>query len=119
MEVQNIYSHACIWLAIGLILIGKMLVAVHILGAVASLPLMAAALAVEMLGRDGAKTLLKFSAVSFAGLIASGTGLVIIDHTKLLGVCTSGLLYLAGLSVLYVAYKNLPSRKKSTSHNHG
>ncbi len=96
-----------------------MLVVIHILGAVTSLPFMGAALAVEILHRSGSKILLKLSAVSFVVLLASGTGLIIANHARLLGVCTSGLLYLSGLATLYVMYRKLLTREKITGSSNG
>lgn len=95
-----------------------MLVAIHVLCALTSLPLMLAAVTVEVLHKAGSKVPLKLSALSFAGLVASGTGLITIDHVSMLGVCVDGLLYFGGLGTLYLVYQKLLSREKSVGHIH-
>ena len=85
-----------------------MLLVIHIIFAIGSLSLMIAAL-VDRLFKLGAKPAVfaQGSAVAFAGLVATGTALVIETHAQILGVCLQGLLYFGCLSVVYVLYKRV------------
>lgn len=83
----------------------------HIIFAVLSIPLMFGAIANEFIGFvKSKKTLPTLSAVSFVGLVLSGTALIIFYHAPVLGACLSGLFYLSGLGVAYVIYKKLASK---------
>jgi hypothetical protein len=89
-----------------------MLLVTHIVFALASLPLMLAALVNEFFSFFSNKKILPaLSGISFAGLVATGTALIIVDHARVLSTCLSGLFYLAALAVPYFAYKKLASVK--------
>ena len=87
--------------------------AIHIFCALISLPSMLLAILVILLGKTGFKFLPILSAIGFVGLVLSGTGLVIINHANLLGVCLNGLLYMGSLAGLYVIYQKLASKKNA------
>jgi len=91
-----------------------MLLVLHIIFALSSIPLMLAAIINEWTQRFNlGKLLPELSAISFVGLVTTGTILVISDHLKLVGPCLEGLVYLALLSILYFISVKVPKR----SHN--
>lgn len=91
-----------------------MLLVLHIVFALSSIPLMLASVINEWTQRFNlGKLLPELSAISFVGLLTTGTILVISDHLKLVGPCLEGLIYLALLSILYVISLKLPKRSNS------
>ena len=85
-----------------------MLLIIHIFFAFSSLALMLAALVGRLRKPSGDYgRLAQGSAVAFAGLVSTGTALVIISHSPILGACLQGLLYLGGLSAMYLVYRKL------------
>ncbi|HUD07333.1 MAG TPA: hypothetical protein VMR34_05610 [Candidatus Saccharimonadales bacterium] len=91
------------------------LLIVHVIFACLSIPLMLLAVVNELAGFVKNKQLLpKLSAVAFAGLVTTGTALIVVDHARILSTCLSGLLYLSGLSVPYLVFRRL-DREKSIS----
>lgn len=92
-----------------------MLLVAHIILALSSLPLMLAAIVNEFMPLLNNKRLLpRASAISFVGLVGTGTALIIIKHLPVLGACMEGLAYLAGLAVFYSIYKKF-ARKSSVA----
>lgn len=84
-----------------------MLLILHILLATSSLSFMAAALIGKVWKKNDYTNLTKLSGVSFMGMFATGIALGIKYHKSLMGVCMSGLFYLAILAIIYAAYKKL------------
>jgi hypothetical protein len=91
-----------------------MLLITHIILAVTSLSLMVAAL-IGQLARPSGKygSLTQWSAITFGGLVATGTALVIKYKSPILGACTAGLVYFGLLAAVYLLYKRFQSQVKS------
>lgn len=91
-----------------------MLLITHIFFALTSIPLMLAAVINELVGFVNNKNILpKLSALSFAGLVSTGTALIIINHLPVLGACLEGLLYLSLLAIPYVVFRKLATRSNN------
>ena len=89
-----------------------MLLVTHIIFAFSSLALMLVALVGRLVkSASDYERLTRGSAVAFAGLVSTGTALVIISHSPILGACLQGLLYLGGLSAMYLVYRKLAVEK--------
>ena len=89
-----------------------MILIAHLFFAFASLASMAAAVVLKW--RAGGKkpaTLVKLSTLSFVGLLATGTDLMIVYHSTILSTCLAGLFYLAALVALYALYLKLPVKE--------
>lgn len=85
-----------------------MLLIVHIIFALGSLILMAAATAGRLRNRRADyRGLVRGSFAGFVGLMTSGFAMVIVNHANLVSVCTSGLAWLAGLVAMYALYARL------------
>lgn len=89
-----------------------MILITHIIFAFASLGLMLAAVAGRLVKPvvDYTK-LTQASAVTFAGMVGTGTVLVIKSGSPILGACLQGLCYLGGLSVAYIVYRKLATNQ--------
>ena len=91
-----------------------MLLVLHIVFALSSIPLMLASVVNEWTQHFNIGKLLPgLSAISFIGLLSTGTFLVVSEHLKLIGPCLEGLLYLALLSGLYFVSLKLPKRSSN------
>ena len=91
-----------------------MLLITHIFFACTSIPLMLAAVANELVNFLSNRDILpKLSAVSFIGLVGTGTALIIINHLPVLGACLEGLLYLSLLVIPYVVFRKLATRSNN------
>lgn len=85
-----------------------MLLGAHIIMAISSMALMLAALAGRLRRPDrNYHRLAQGSATTFAGLVATGTALVIQNNSPILGACMGGLAYFGCLSVVYLLYRKL------------
>ena len=83
----------------------------HIIFALSSFPLMLGAAANEFFGFISNSRILPLaSAGTFAGMVATGTVLVITTHHGLLGPCIMGLAYLASLSIVYLSAKYIAKK---------
>jgi|GEM_PF-5645733 len=83
-----------------------MLLVAHIFFAICGIGSMLWAVVYRLRNCNG-NHLVQLSATSFAGLVASGMALVIIDHGQIMGACLEGLLYFGVLAALYGVYRSL------------
>lgn len=84
----------------------------HIIFAFASLGLMLFAVGGRLVKPAGDYTkLTKASAITFVGMVGTGTALVVKSGSPILGACLQGLCYLGGLSVAYVVYRKLATNQ--------
>ncbi len=93
-----------------------MLIIVHIILALISLPAMLLAIVNEKFDFIASRQLLPgIASYSFAGIITTGFALVLLQHGSMMDLCVSGLTYLAALSVAYGAlryYRSIRSQNE-------
>lgn len=89
-----------------------MLLIIHLIFAATSFPAMLLAVVNEYFMLAKSKLLFPvISAVSFIGLVITGTLLVVLDHGQVLGACTEGLLYLGSLIIPYGIARKMAAKK--------